>query len=246
MTRNPDSPHKPAHADIEASLPDRELPAQDGHGRLRDIVYGAMDGSVTTFAIVAGVAGAELSPFIILALGFANVLADGFSMAAGNYAGTKAELDDLHRLQRLERARIKAEPEAARRDLRAQLARQGLSGEVLEAATAQIAADPGHWGRQLLAGDHGLSDIDPQPMRAAIATFAAFLAAGLVPLLPFVLSLENALGTATALTMASFFGIGAYKSRWSLTPWLRSGLETVAIGGVAAGLAFAVGRLFTL
>lgn len=202
MTRNPDSPHKPAQADIEASPPKRDLPAQDGHGRLRDIVYGAMDGSVTTFAIVAGVAGAELSPFIILALGFANVLADGFSMAAGNYAGTKAELDDLHRLQRLERARIKAEPEAARRD--------------------------------------------PQPMRAAIATFAAFLAAGLVPLLPFVLSLENALGTATALTMASFFGIGAYKSRWSLTPWWRSGLETVAIGGVAAGLAFAVGRLFTL
>ena len=74
----------------------------NGHGHLRDIVYGAIDGSVTTFAIVAGVAGAGLSPFVILALGFANVLADGFSMAAGNYSGTKAELDDLNRLRRIE------------------------------------------------------------------------------------------------------------------------------------------------
>ncbi|WP_353471501.1 VIT1/CCC1 transporter family protein [Salipiger sp. H15] len=224
----------------------RDLPAPGGHGRLRDIIYGALDGSVTTFAIVAGVAGAELSPFIILALGFANVLADGFSMAAGNYAGTKAELDDLRRLQRLERGRLSTDPEAARRDLRAQLARQGLSGEVLEAAAAQIAADPAHWSRQLLAGKHGLSDVDPQPLRAALATFAAFLAAGLVPLLPFVLSLEKALEVATALTLASFFAIGAYKSRWSLTPWWRSGLETMAIGGIAAGLAFVVGRMFTL
>ncbi|WP_226623030.1 VIT1/CCC1 transporter family protein [Alloyangia pacifica] len=232
MTRQPD----------DAS----DLPQPDGHGRLRDVVYGAIDGSVTTFAIVAGVAGAELSPYIILALGFANVLADGFSMAAGNYSGTKAELDDLRRLQQLERRRIASEPETARRDLRRQLARQGLSGEVLEAAAAQIASDPAHWSRQLLAGDHGLSEIDPQPMRAALATFAAFLAAGLVPMLPFVLALENALATATGLTMASFFAIGAYKSRWSLTPWWRSGLETMAIGGVAAGLAFAVGRLFAL
>jgi hypothetical protein len=61
-----------------------------GRGVLRDIVYGGIDGSVTTFAIVAGVAGAGLSSFVIVALGLANVLADGFSMAVGNYSGTKA------------------------------------------------------------------------------------------------------------------------------------------------------------
>lgn len=69
--------------------------APPGRGVLRDVVYGGIDGSVTTFAIVAGVAGAGLSPFIIVALGLANVLADGFSMAAGNYSGTKAELDNI-------------------------------------------------------------------------------------------------------------------------------------------------------
>ena len=69
-----------------------QAPKRNGHGHLRDIIYGAIDGSVTTFAIVAGVAGAGLSPLVIIALGFANVIADGFSMAAGNYTGTKAEL----------------------------------------------------------------------------------------------------------------------------------------------------------
>ena len=66
---------------------------------LRDVIYGAIDGAVTTFAIVAGVVGAELSTKVIIALGIANVLADGFSMAAGNYSGTKAELDDARRLR---------------------------------------------------------------------------------------------------------------------------------------------------
>ena len=81
--------HGHSQSEIEARI---DAPA--GRGYLRDIVYGGIDGSVTTFAIVAGVAGAGLSPWVIIALGIANVLADGFSMAAGNYSGTKAELDD--------------------------------------------------------------------------------------------------------------------------------------------------------
>jgi hypothetical protein len=74
-----------------------------GRGHLRDVTDGALDGAVTTFAIVAGVAGAGLSPFVIIALGLANVLADGFSMAAGNHSGTKAERDDARRLAGVER-----------------------------------------------------------------------------------------------------------------------------------------------
>src|SRR6056297_3908243 len=81
--------------------------APPGRGVLRDSVYGAIDGSVTTLAIVAGVAGAGLSPFVIVALGLANVLADGFSMAAGNYSATKAELDEIKRLRAVEARHIR-------------------------------------------------------------------------------------------------------------------------------------------
>ena len=74
---------------------------------LRDLIYGAIDGAVTTFAIVAGVVGAELSTKVIIALGIANVLADGFSMAAGNYSGTKAELDDAKRIRAIEERHVR-------------------------------------------------------------------------------------------------------------------------------------------
>lgn len=117
------SDHGHSEAEIRARL---EAPGTAGH--LRDAIYGGIDGSVTTFAIVAGVAGAGLSPFVIVALGLANVLADGFSMAAGNYSGTKAELDNARRLRRIEEEHLRRFPEGERRELREILRAKGLSG----------------------------------------------------------------------------------------------------------------------
>lgn len=199
---------------------------------------------MTTFAIVAGVAGAGLSPVVIIALGFANVFADGFSMAAGNYSGTKAELDDLNRLRRIETTRLRHDPEAVRADLRRIFAARGLEDGTLDRAADEISRSPEHAVDMILDGLHGLSPVEPHPMRAALFTFGAFLVAGMVPLLPFLLALPFSFAVATALTLATFFAIGAYKSRWSLAPWWRSGVETLAIGGVAAGIAYLVGSVF--
>lgn len=231
--------HGHSPAEIEERL---GRPPEQGH--LRDLIYGAIDGSVTTFAIVAGVAGAGLSPRIIVALGIANVLADGFSMAAGNYSGTKAELDNIRRLRRVEERHIDTVPEGEKRELRQILRRKGLEGEVLEDATEAIARKRGSWIELMLEGEYGVSPIAPRPLRAALATFAAFLCVGLVPLLPFMLGLERAFGLSVGMTLATFFAIGAAKSRWSIAPWWRSGLETLAIGGVAAAIAYGVGSLF--
>ncbi|MBV2358518.1 VIT1/CCC1 transporter family protein [Thalassococcus sp. CAU 1522] len=215
-----------------------------GRGYLRDMIYGAIDGGVTTFAIVAGVAGAGLSPFVIVALGIANVLADGFSMAAGNYSGTKAERDDIERLRRVEARHIARFPEGEKRELREILSQKGLFGDTLDAAVEQIAENHDAWIDAMLEGEYGLSTSTPHPMRAAWATFSAFLVAGMIPLLPFLLGVPNAFAVSTILTLASFFAIGAYKSRWSLQPWWRSGLETLAIGGAAALIAYGAGTLF--
>ena len=233
--------HSHAPEDITSRL--REGPARS---HLRDMIYGAIDGGVTTFAIVAGVAGAGLSPFVIVALGLANVFADGFSMAAGNYSGTKAELDDMRRLRAVELDHIERFPEGERRELREILSQRGLHGETLEAAVDQIAASREAWVTTMLEGEYGVSSTEPHPMRAALATFGAFLVSGFIPLLPFLAGLPQAFTISALLTLASFFAIGAAKSRWSLSPWWRSGLETFAIGGTAAGIAYAVGTLFTL
>ncbi len=222
----------------------QRINAPPGRGVLRDVVYGGIDGSVTTFAIVAGVAGAGLSSFVIVALGLANVLADGFSMAAGNYSGTKAELDNIKRIRAIEERHIALYPQGERDEVRAILAQKGLSGPVLEDATAAITSNHESWIDLMIEGEYGLGSVDPHPMKAALATFFAFLVAGMIPLLPFLLSLNNAFAVSAWMTMGVFFAIGALKSRWSLAPWWRSGLETLLIGGVAALIAYLVGSLF--
>ncbi len=211
---------------------------------LKDAVLGAIDGAVTTFAIVAGVVGANLSLKVIVALGIANVLADGFSMAAGNYSGTKAELDHAKRLRAIEEKHIKTVPDGERAELREILSQKGLSGDVLDAATDAIAENRDGWIDLMLVEEYGLSPVDPHPMRAAFATFTAFLLAGLVPLLPYLFGLENPFQLSIWATGITFFAVGAIKARWSLTPWWRSGLETLAIGGTAAVIAYSVGTLF--
>ncbi|SLN72445.1 VIT1/CCC1 transporter family protein [Ruegeria meonggei] len=218
--------------------------APPGRGVLRDVVYGGVDGSVTTFAIVAGVAGAGLSPFIIVALGLANVLADGFSMAAGNYSGTKAELDNIRRIRAIEARHIEQHPDGERREVREILLQKGLSGPVLDDATDAITANHDNWIDLMIEGEYGLGSVDPHPLKAAMATFLAFLVAGMVPLLPFLFSMDRAFAVSTWMTMGVFFAIGALKSRWSLSPWWRSGVETFLIGGAAALIAYLVGSLF--
>lgn len=234
-------PQEHGHSPAEVA---ERIGAPAGRGYLRDTIYGAIDGAVTTFAIVAGVAGAALPTGVILALGLANLLADGFSMAAGNYAGTKAERDDAHRLARVEHRHLAENPKGERAEIREILRRKGLRGDVLEQATAQIATDTAAAVALMLSDEYGLAPVPPRPLRAALATFGAFVGAGSVPLVPFVLGWGDAFALAAAMTLAVFFAIGAAKSLWSEAPWWRSGLETLAIGGAAAMVAFAVGRLF--
>lgn len=211
---------------------------------LRDFIYGGIDGAVTTFAIVAGVEGAGLSHGVIIALGIANILADGFSMAASNYSGTKAELDDRKRIIRIEERHIVEHHDGEIEELRQILALRGLSGDVLEQATAAIARDRGKWIDLMLTDEYGLTRDAPQPLRAALVTFTAFMLAGAVPLLPFVLGLPDPFTISVLATLLTFFLIGTGKSRWSLASWWRSGAETLLIGAVAALIAYVVGGLF--
>ncbi|MFW8635629.1 VIT1/CCC1 transporter family protein [Cribrihabitans pelagius] len=214
-----------------------------GGGRLRDAVYGGMDGAVTTFAIAAGVEGAGLAPSVVIVLGIANVLADGFSMAAANYLATKADRDERRRLTAVERRHIRDFPEGEREELRQILHQLGVSGAALESAVRAVSARPEKWIALMLTGEYGLPPAAPDPVAAALTTFVAFMLAGSVPLLPFMLPLADPFPAAAAATGAVFFAIGASKSRWSLARWYVSGLETLLIGSGAAALAYLAGSL---
>lgn len=211
---------------------------------LRDFVYGSIDGTITTFAIVAGVEGANLAPSIIIALGFANVLADGFSMAASNYSGTKAELDDIKRLRQIEVQHLQSNPEGEREEIRQILILKGLEGEVLEGAVNAITSHKERWIDMMMVEEYGVVPQNPEPLRAAIITFFAFIVCGMIPLISYILGVGDAFITAMIATAATFFLIGALKSKWSIQNWIWSGMETLGIGGIAAGLAYFVGSLF--
>ncbi|WP_299610809.1 VIT1/CCC1 transporter family protein [uncultured Tateyamaria sp.] len=211
---------------------------------LKDLVYGGIDGAVTTLAIVAGVQGAGFSHTVIIALGLANILADGFSMAAGNFAGTRAEAEDVARLRAIEADHIQRAPDGEREELHQILAAKGLSGAPLEQAVDAICSRESAWIDMMLVDEYGVSPLAPAPLRAALATFFAFLVAGFVPLLPYLLNLDDAFTVSLVMTFAVFVLIGALRGVWSLrSSWLTA-LETVIVGGIAAAIAYLVGGLF--
>jgi len=213
------------------------------HNYVRDWIYGGIDGAVTTFAVVSGVAGAELSPLIVLILGFANLVADGFSMAASNFLGTRAELEDYTRLKEIEYRHIRVHPEGEREEVRQIYRDKGFAGEELEKAVELITSDEDRWVQTMLTEEYGLPTEIRSAWKAALSTFTAFVICGLIPLLPYVFGMKNSFYVSSALTGATFFIIGSVKSRWSTASWLRSGLETFFVGALAAILAYAVGVL---
>jgi len=209
---------------------------------LRDWVYGGIDGAVTTFAIVAGVAGAALSANIVIILGLANLIADGVSMAAGNYSATKTEHDELERTREMEHRHIAMDPDGEREEVRQIFRAKGFEGETLERAVEAITADRERWISTMVTEEFGLSENVRDPLTAAGATFAAFVACGAVPLVPyFLFDADVASPVALVMTATVFFMIGSMKSRWSLQRWWVSGLETLTIGCGAAALAFGIG-----
>lgn len=208
---------------------------------IKDFVYGAIDGTVTTFAIVAGVIGAQLSNQTILILGAANILADGFSMAASNYLGTKTEIDEMNLLIDFETDQIKIDPDGEREEIRQIYMAKGFSDETLDQAVANITEDKELWLQTMLHEEYGISGVLPSAFKAALTTFLAFMIFGMVPLAPYIISKDPSFLLTSILTGIAFFAVGCMKSRWSIESAWLSGLKTLIIGASAAALAYFAG-----
>jgi VIT1/CCC1 family predicted Fe2+/Mn2+ transporter len=210
---------------------------------LRDWVNGGIDGTVTTFAVVAGVAGADLSARIVLILGAANLLADGFSMAASNYSATRTELQEMSRLRRMEERHIDLYPEGEREEVRQILFAKGFREEELERAVAITTATRETWINTMLSDEHGQPSFVRSPMWAGFFTFVAFGICGFIPLLPYIAGFGDSLYLSAVLSGTVFFAIGSLKSGWVGVHWFRAGAETFLIGALAASLAYLAGSV---
>jgi VIT1/CCC1 family predicted Fe2+/Mn2+ transporter len=225
----------------------RRLKAATRHSYLGDFILGAVDGAVTTFAIVAGAAGAGLSNGVVLVLGIANVLADGFSMAAGNFLRARADQQLLEQMRRTEEQHIEAIPDGEREEVRQIFAAKGFEGDVLEKIVEVITHDRHQWVNTMLTEEWGLRLETPSPWKAGFTTFVAFLLAGMIPLIPAVINLrghaEVTFFYSSILTGITFFIIGVIRGRVLDGRPLAAGFETFCIGSGAAAMAYIVGVL---
>jgi VIT1/CCC1 family predicted Fe2+/Mn2+ transporter len=224
----------------------RRLSALPSQSPLADAVLGGIDGCVTTFAVVAGAAGGDLPDSVIIVLGFANLFADGFSMAASNYLSVKSRREEVHKARHEEEAHIAKVPQGEREEIRQIFRKKGFNEDVLEKVVGVITRDDDLWVQTMLTEEHGLQLEGRRPLQAGLSTFTAFVAAGLTPLLPFLipgLAAGHELAASSVVTALAFLSIGVLKGIVLRTPVIRSGMETLILGGTAAALAYVTGHV---
>lgn len=213
---------------------------------IKDVIYASSDGIVTTFAVVAGATGASLSTAIIIILGFANLLADGFSMAAANYLGTKSEIEYYKKEKERENWEVESMPDAEREEIRQIFRKKGLTLPLADELAKIVSSNKKIWVDFMMTEELGLtSDEKISPTKNALATFLAFASAGFMPLLFFAVSyfstITNTFLLSILTTLVSLFIVGAVRVRVTRANWIRSGFEVMLIGGAAAFLAYAMG-----
>ena len=216
--------------------------AREG-GTLRSAVLGANDGIASVLALSAGVAAATTSDLEVLIAGAAALVAGSVSMAAANYVSVKAEAEMYAGLKRQERTSLAVDRDAKLKQLRAAYRERGFTAEEADGIVRRLSQDDEQLTRALLSERHGLGEADSSsPLRLGLITGVAFLLAGLVPLLPFLLTSEvTALLIGIVASGVALFATGVFRSMSTLTSLTRGGLEMVLIGLGSAGLTYVIG-----
>lgn len=229
-------------------MTDSSKNVQTSNGKyIKSIVYGGLDGIVTTFAVVAGSVGGELSLKVILILGFSNLLADGFSMAVGDYLSTKSQNEYEKMIRQNEQLEIVNHHEQEVKRMMNSFVDQGVEKEDADLIVKTLAKYEEPFVKQVRKEKYGTDSIEELPLKNALATFLSFSLFGVVPLLTYVFSLglpilvQNSFLIASILIGITLFILGAVKSKINHSNWLKSGIEMLVVGGLAAIVAYVVG-----
>jgi VIT1/CCC1 family predicted Fe2+/Mn2+ transporter len=247
------------------SVYDADLPPDEGHGlprsgaslehrhrdlggggNLRAAVFGVNDGLVSNAALILGIAGANPDPRVMLVTGVAGLAAGAFSMAAGEYVSVRSQRELYEHQIALERDELAQYPEAEAQELALIYAAKGVPAKEAARIAQKLVADPEHALDTLAREELGLNPAElGSPVAAATSSFLAFAVGALIPLAPALVVRSAATVPAIAgVTAIALFGIGALLSLFTGRSALRSGLRMLALGGVAALVTHAIGRLF--
>ncbi len=213
---------------------------------LGEFVYGGIDGCVTTFAVVAGSVGAGLDSAVIIILGFANLLADGFAMSIGAYLSTRSEHDNYQKHKQLELLQIEKSPELEKAKIRNIYASKGFEGELLDKIVNGITMNNEVWADTMMKEELEMVEEDRSPLWIGTTTYVSFILIGLIPLIIYVIDYISPIGKnlfliASVLTAFGFIIIGWLKTYVNQTSAVKGILETLVLGGIAAVVAYFVG-----
>jgi vacuolar iron transporter family protein len=243
--------------DIKASMSaHQQKAAVENHNQeqgqyIKSLIYGGLDGIITTFAVVAGVAGASLNAGVVLILGFANLIADGLSMAIGDYLSTKAEMEYEEAERERELWEVEHYPEGEKQELIELYMEKGLTKEDAALITETISKNKKAWVDVMMVEELGIISESESPLKNALVTFFSFVVFGFIPILIYVLAKfipglqGNTFLIACGLTGLTLFALGALKVKITSKNWFLSGLEMLIVGGVAAAAAYIVGTLLS-
>jgi VIT1/CCC1 family predicted Fe2+/Mn2+ transporter len=215
-------------------------------GSIRAAVFGMNDGLVSNLSLVVGVAGAVHEPRTVLVTGCAGLLAGAFSMAVGEYTSVASQRDILVRQVAMERREIAEAPEEEAAELALILKQKGVSTEQAGRTAAEIFKNPDHALDTLVREELGLDPGDlGSPVQAAVSSFLMFAVGAFVPVLPFLFASGTpAVLIAFGLAAAVLTAVGSVVAFLSGTSALRSAARMVGLAALAAGITYAVGRVF--
>jgi VIT1/CCC1 family predicted Fe2+/Mn2+ transporter len=221
-----------------------------GGGGVRDMIFGANDGLVSTLAFVAGIVGAITDPYIVLLSGVAELFAGTISMAFGSYQSAKSELEVWERESQRKEGKKGKTPEEEREELIRFYEKEGFKREEAEAIVNRLPVDKEVPIQSQVLEELGLAPEElGNPIKAGLLCGVSFGFAALVPILPFIfqgLGCTEALIISIIATLATLFGVGAMKTIFSRKNWVRSGLEMMLIGASGAAITFMIGTFFSL
>lgn len=216
---------------------------------IKDMVYGANDGIITTFAIISASVGGGFSSAVIIVLGIANLLADGFSMAASNFLGSRSENDLFRKEKKRELDEVEQMPDKERQEIREVFQHHNFNAADSEKLVELVSRNKEFWVDFMMRYELGMNvPEEGSEWKSAALTFVAFVFAGSLPLLPFaVFNVGDAafVYSSIATALALFF-VGAARYFVTHVNWVVSGLEMLLVGGIAASVSYGVGYLISV
>ncbi len=213
---------------------------------VRDIVIGMSDGLTVPFAIAAGMTGASVGTNVVIIAGLAEIAAGSISMGLGGYLAGRTDVEHYTAERKREETEVETVPDREVAEVEQILEGFGLDARQAQTVTQAMSKDKNKWIDFMMRFELGLEEPNPRrAMQSAITIALAYALSGLVPLSPYMLlgSIMTALSASVVVTLIALFFFGFFRGRVEGVNALWSAMQTVLIGGVAAGAAFLIARL---